>query len=137
MYLIDTNVISELRKGSKCNLSVQRFFESIQSESIYISVLTLGEIRRGCENIRQRGDTLQASQLENWLEEITREYKNKILSFDDECAQVWGKLISPHKSNPIDKQIAAIAMINQLAVVTRNVDDFRETGVQMINPFMH
>jgi predicted nucleic acid-binding protein len=137
MYLIDTNVISELRKGSKCNLGVQRFFESIQSESIYISVLTLGEIRRGCENIRQRGDTLQASQLENWLEEITREYKNKILSFDDECAQVWGKLISPHKSNPIDKQIAAIAMINQLAVVTRNVDDFRETGVQMINPFMH
>jgi predicted nucleic acid-binding protein len=137
MYFIDTNVISELRKGSKCNLSVQRFFESIQSESIYISVLTLGEIRRGCENIRQRGDTLQASQLENWLEEITREYKNKILSFDDECAQVWGKLMSPHKSNPIDKQIAAIAMINQLAVVTRNVDDFRETGVQMINPFMH
>ena len=137
MYLIDTNVISELRKGSKCNLGVQRFFESIQSESIYISVLTLGEIRRGCENIRQRGDTLQASQLENWLEEITREYKNKILSFDDECAQVWGKLMSPHKSNPIDKQIAAIAMINQLAVVTRNVDDFRETGVQMINPFMH
>jgi len=137
MYLIDTNVISELRKGSKCNLGVQRFFESIQSESIYISVLTLGEIRRGCENIRQRGDTLQASQLENWLEEITREYKNKILSFDDECAQIWGKLMSPHKSNPIDKQIAAIAMINQLAVVTRNVDDFRETGVQMINPFMH
>jgi len=137
MYLIDTNVISELRKGSKCNLGVQRFFESIQSESIYISVLTLGEIRRGCENIRQRGDTLQASQLENWLEEITREYKNKILSFDNECAQVWGKLMSPHKSNPIDKQIAAIAMINQLAVVTRNVDDFRETGVQMINPFMH
>lgn len=137
MYLIDTNVISELRKGSKCNLGVQRFFESIQSESIYISVLTLGEIRRGCENIRQRGDTLQASQLENWLEEITREYKHKILSFDDECAQVWGKLMSPHKSNPIDKQIAAIAMINQLAVVTRNVDDFRETGVQMINPFMH
>jgi len=137
MYLIDTNVISELRKGSKCNLGVQRFFESIQSESIYISVLTLGEIRRGCENIRQRGDTLQASQLENWLEEITREYKNKILSFDDECAQVWGKLMSPHKSNPIDKQIAAIAVINQLAVVTRNVDDFRETGVQMINPFMH
>jgi predicted nucleic acid-binding protein len=137
MYLIDTNVISELRKGSKSNLGVQRFFKSIQSESIYISVLTLGEIRRGCENIRQRGDTLQASQLENWLEEITREYKNKILSFDDECAQVWGKLMSPHKSNPIDKQIAAIAMINQLAVVTRNVDDFRETGVQMINPFMH
>jgi len=137
MYLIDTNVISELRKGSKSNLGVQRFFESIQSESIYISVLTLGEIRRGCENIRQRGDTLQASQLENWLKEITREYKNKILSFDDECAQVWGKLMSPHKSNPIDKQIAAIAMINQLAVVTRNVDDFRETGVQMINPFMH
>jgi len=137
MYLIDTNVISELRKGSKCNLGVQRFFESIQSESIYISVLTLGEIRRGCENIRQRGDTLQASQLENWLEEITREYKNKILSFDNECAQVWGKLMSPHKSNPIDKQIAAIAMINQLAVVTRNINDFRETGVQMINPFMH
>ena len=64
------------------------------------------------------------------------DYADKILTFDEECAQVWGRLMSPHPAHPIDTQIAAIALIYDLTVVTRNVDDFRETGVGTINPFV-
>jgi hypothetical protein len=135
MYLVDTNVISEARKGKKANIGVQRFFQMTASDSIYLSVQTIGEIRRGLENIRHRGDLPQAKKLEKWLNLIVSDYADKILSFDQECAQVWGGLMSPHPEHPIDKQIAAIALIHDLAVVTRNVNDFRGTGVEIINPF--
>lgn len=135
MYLVDTNVISEARKGTKANIGVQRFFQMTVSNNIYLSVQTIGEIRRGLENIRHRGDLPQTKKLEKWLNLIVSDYADKILSFDEECAQVWGGLMSPHPEHPIDKQIAAIALIHDLAVVTRNVNDFRGTGVEIINPF--
>ncbi len=135
MYLVDTNVISEARKGSKANPGVQKFFQAAAAEDLYLSVQTIGEIRRGLENIRHRGDLPQTKKLEKWLDLVVSDYADKILSFDDECAQVWGRLMSPHPEHPIDKQIAAIALIHDLAVVTRNVDDFRGTGVEVVNPF--
>lgn len=135
MYLVDTNVISEARKGIKANPGVQKFFQTTAPEDIYLSAQTIGEIRRGLENIRHRGDLPQTRKLENWLELVVSEYADKILTFDEECAQVWGRLMSPHPEHPIDKQIAAIALIHDLAVVTRNVDDFRGTGVEIVNPF--
>lgn len=133
MYLVDTNVISEARKGIKANPGVQKFFQA--PENIYISAQTIGEIRRGLENIRHRGDLPQTAMLEEWLTLIVSDYADKILTFDEACAQVWGRLMSPHPEHPIDKQIAAIALIHDLAVVTRNVDDFRGTGVKIVNPF--
>jgi len=136
MYLIDTNVISDARKGKKANPGVQRFFQTIDAADIYLSVQTIGEIRRGLENIRNRGDMPQTKKLEQWLELIATNYADRILEFDKECAQVWGKLMSPHHQNPIDKQIAAIALIHDLTVVTRNVNDFRGTGVRLNNPFL-
>lgn len=135
MYLVDTNVISEARKGAKANPGVQKFFQVIATEDIYLSAQTIGEIRRGLENIRHRGDLPQTRQLEKWLDLVVSDYADKILTFDEECAQVWGRLMSPHPGHPIDKQIAAIALIYDLAVVTRNVDDFRGTGVEIVNPF--
>ena len=135
MYLVDTNVISEARKGKKANPSVQAFFQKTDAGDIYLSVQTIGEIRRGQENIRHRGDLPQARKLEKWLELIITCYADRILNFDEECAQVWGRLMSPHHQHPIDKQIAAIALIHDLTVVTRNVDDFRGTGVVLHNPF--
>ncbi|MDP2762700.1 MAG: type II toxin-antitoxin system VapC family toxin [Sideroxyarcus sp.] len=135
MYLIDTNVISEARKGSKANPGVRGFFKETDAADMYLSAQTIGEIRRGIENIRHRGDIPQAKKLEKWLDVIVGDYADKILSFDDECAQVWGRLMSPHPQHPIDKQIAAIALIHNLTVVTRNVDDFRGTGVKIKNPF--
>ena len=136
MYLVDTNVISEARKGVKANAGVREFFQTADAAGIYLSAQTIGEIRRGLENIRRRGDLSQTKKLEKWLDLVVSDYADKILNFDEACAQVWGRLMSPHPEHPIDKQIAAIALINNLTVVTRNVDDFRGTGVGIKNPFL-
>jgi len=135
MYLVDTNVVSDARKGKRANPGVQKFFQTIDAADLYLSAQTIGEIRRGLENIRHRGDLSQASKLEKWLDLVTADYADRILSFDEECAQVWGRLMSPHHEHPIDKQIAAIALIHDMIVVTRNVDDFRGTGARINNPF--
>lgn len=135
MFLVDTNVISEMRKGKSANPGVRAFFRTADPAGLYLSVQTIGEIRRGLENVRHRGDLAQAKKLENWLDLLVRDYADKILDFDQECAQVWGYLMSPQPQHPIDKQIAAIALIHDLTVVTRNVDDFRGTGVGLRNPF--
>ena len=136
MYLVDTNVISEARKGKKANPGVQRFFRTIEAEDLYLCVQTIGEIRRGLENIRHRGDLPQARKLEKWLDLLVTDYDKRILSFDQECAQVWGRLMSPHHEHPIDKQIAAIALIHDLTLVTRNANDFHGTGTRINNPFV-
>ena len=135
MYLVDTNVISEARKGSKSNPGVQEFFKITAAEDIYLPVQTIGEIRRGLENIRHRGDLPQTKMLEQWLALLVSDYADRILTFDEACAQIWGRLLSPHPEHSIDKQIAAIALIHDLTIVTRNVDDFRGTGVAIKNPF--
>ncbi|MCB1947115.1 MAG: type II toxin-antitoxin system VapC family toxin [Thauera sp.] len=135
MYLLDTNVISELRKGGRANHGVTAFFATLAAEDIYLSVVTIGEIRRGLENVRARGDREQAGRLEAWLDKVVTDFSDRILEFDLDCAQVWGKLMSPHPQHPIDKQIAAIALIYDLTVVTRNTDDFVSSGVRSLNPF--
>jgi predicted nucleic acid-binding protein len=135
MYLLDTNVISELRKGGRANPGVTAFFATLAPEDIYLSVVTIGEIRRGLENVRVRGDREQAGRLETWLDKVVTDFSDRILDFDLECAQVWGKLMSPHPQHPIDKQIAAIALIYDLTVVTRNTDNFVPSGVRKLNPF--
>lgn len=120
---------------ARANHGVRAFFSGSDAAGLYIAVQTVGKIRRGLENIRRRGDAKQAGRLENWLEIVVSDYSNRILAFDQECAQVWGRLMSPHPQHPIDKQIAAIALIHDLTVVTRNVEDFRGTGVAVMNPF--
>lgn len=135
MFLVDTNVVSEARKGAKANAGVREFWRSVEPADVYLSVQTIGEIRRGVENIRYRGDTVQVQMLEEWLTLVVNEYADRILAFDEDCAQIWGRLMSPHPQHPIDKQIAAIALIHGLTVITRNVEDFRGTGVAVKNPF--
>jgi predicted nucleic acid-binding protein len=138
MYLIDTNVISELRKKRNADAGVRDFFTNISrgKSPLFISAITIGELRRGIEMIRYRGDTRQAGRLETWLESIIDTYHDHILDFTATEAQVWGRLRTPHYENAIDKQIAATALTYDLTLVTRNTSDFDNTGVSLLNPFM-
>ncbi len=137
VYLIDTNVISEVRKKSKANGGVRNFFRQAAEDDtrMYMSVVTVGELRRGVESIRHRGDAGQAGRLEKWLEALLAEYQDHILAIDTDIAQLWGLLRAPHPENALDKQIAATALIHELTVVTRNDEDFLGTGVPVLNPF--
>lgn len=137
MYLVDTNVISEARKKSKANTGVRAFFKQASKEEaqIFMSVVSVGELRCGVEQIRYRGDVRQANFLEKWLAGLLTEYQDHILDIDQDIAQLWGRLRVPHPENVLDKQIAATALIYELTIVTRNHKDFVKTGVQVLNPF--
>jgi toxin FitB len=137
VYLIDTNVVSEGRKKDRANPGVTGFLRDSaeRGESLYLSSITVGELRRGVELIRHRGDLQQAAVLDAWLEEVLGHYRDNILDFDSDAAQVWGRLRVPHPEHELDKQIAAIALVNSLTVVTRNTADFAGTGVKLLNPF--
>ncbi|MGO9930702.1 MAG: type II toxin-antitoxin system VapC family toxin [Steroidobacteraceae bacterium] len=137
MYLVDTDVISEARKGGKANTGVREFFDNASRNNIalFLSAITIGELRQGVEIIRHRGDSAQSARLERWLDHLTVDYADAILPFEQETAQIWGRLRVPHPENPLDKQIAATALIYNLAVVTRNTDHYEATGVTIINPF--
>jgi toxin FitB len=137
VYLVDTNVISEARKGGNANRGVINFFRQAAqtSQPLYLSVITIGELRRGIELLRHRADTQQAERLETWLVDLLEQFTTNILTFDADAAQVWGRLRVPHPENLLDKQIAAIALVNDLTVVTRNTVDFAGTGVRLMNPF--
>lgn len=87
------------------------------------------------ELIRHRGDHPQAALLEQWLEEVLQIYGNRVLDLDGDAAQIWGRLRVPNPHNAIDKQIAAIALLHDLTMVTRNSDDFADCGVRLLNPF--
>lgn len=137
VYLIDTDVISELRKKDKANPGVVAFFVEILSRDapLYLAAVTIGELRRGVELVRHRGDAEQAKTLERWLRKLITDFGDSVLAFDADAAQVWGRLRVPHPENPLDQQIAATALIHDLVLVTRNVRHFEGTGVKLVNPF--
>ncbi len=138
MYLVDTDVISELRKREMANPGVAAFFKEVSSSDapLYLTSVTVGELRRGVELVRYRGDAKQAQLLERWLGKLLADFGDSVLAFDADAAQVWGRLRVPHPENPLDKQIAATALIHDLVLVTRNVKHFAATGVKLFNPFV-
>jgi toxin FitB len=135
VYLIDTNVISEKRKGSRANSGVLTFWSRILENEDFLPAQVVGELRRGVENLKRRGDLPQAALLESWLELVLDEYAERILSFNAESAHIWGRLMSSDGQNSIDKQIAAIALLYDLTLVTRNTEHFAHTGVRVLNPW--
>jgi hypothetical protein len=119
------------------NPGVVAFFKEVASSDapLHVAAATIGELRRAIERIRHRGDVKQAQALERWLGRLLGDFGDSILAFDADAAQVWGRLRVPHPENPLDKQIAATALIHDLVLVTRNVKHFSATGVKLLNPF--
>jgi predicted nucleic acid-binding protein len=137
MYLIDTNIISESRKDKRANPGVRTFLNNpcATAQNVFLSAVTIGELRRGVDLLRHRGDLEQAPRLDDWLLGVLEFYADEILPFDKNVAQIWGRLCVPHSENALDKQIAATALAHNLILVTRNAKHFMKTGVQLLNPF--
>ncbi|MFN3200457.1 MAG: type II toxin-antitoxin system VapC family toxin [Bradymonadia bacterium] len=134
-YLIDTNVISELRKGERADQNVVRWYATVLDDEIYLSVMVLGELRRGIESIRRR-DPRTAVVLDNWLNLISTQYESRILHITPSVVDVWGQLNVPDRLPVIDGLIAATAHTHHLIVVTRNTKDIARAGVRVLNPFV-
>lgn len=136
-FLLDTNVISELRKGARADAGVRKFLTERFDDgaNLFLSVVTVGELRCGVERIRRRGDIQQAGALEKWLDSVLEEFHEQVLDFDAETAQVWGALQAVSPQHALDNQIAATALLHDLKVVTRNERDFHGTGVKVLNPW--
>jgi predicted nucleic acid-binding protein len=133
-YLVDTNVLSEVRKGSRCDESVASWWSSVSQDDIFISILTIGEIRKGIERARRR-DAHFAISLEKWLLLVIRNYRDRILTIDIDVAEEWGRLNVPDPLPVIDGLLAATAKVHGLILVTRNVSDIARTGVDSLNPW--
>lgn len=132
--LLDTNVISEPRKGRRADANVMRWFSSVGTEELYISVLVIGEIRQGIKGLRKR-DPLQASHLESWLVGLRRGYADRILPVDLDAAEEWGRMNVPDPISTRDGLMAATAKVRNMTFVTRNTADVARTGVRLLNPF--
>ena len=133
-YLIDTNVISELRKGKRANSAVASWFEGLADEEVFLSALTLGEIRRGIESIRRR-DSAAATVLESWLGRIAEAHRDRIVAVDRAIAEEWGRMNAPDPLPVVDGLLAATAKVAGLTLATRNTDDIARSGVSFFNPF--
>lgn len=133
-YLVDTNVISELRKGQRCNESVAAWWSTVAEDEIFLSVLTIGEIRKGIENIRRR-DARSAAALEAWLLRVISDHGDRILTIELDVVEEWGRLNVPDPLPVIDSLIAATAKVRGLTLVTRNVPDIARTGVASFDPW--
>jgi len=132
-YLLDTNVLSEARKGARANPAVISWLQT-HRDDLYLSVLVTGEIRRGIESLRRR-DAAAATRLERWLREIETEFSERILPVDAPVADRWGRLLAERTVPTVDGLLAATAIVHGLAVATRNLRDIARTGVPCVDPF--
>ena len=133
-WLIDTNVLSELRKGPRADAGVTQWFADVADDAIFTSVLVLGELRRGVELVRRR-DEVAATSLERWLDEMVGRFPERVLPVDDAVADRGGRLNVPNPVPAIDGLLAATALVHGMTLVTRNVADVASTGVAVHNPF--
>jgi predicted nucleic acid-binding protein len=131
LYLADTNVVSEGRRNSRQAVA---WLRSVRPEEVYLSALTLGEIMRGV-TLRRKSDPQIAARLAEWLERLRRDHADRILPVTDRIALEWGRITELRPRGDIDGLIAATAIVHGLILVTRNVKDFEDTAVSLINPW--
>jgi hypothetical protein len=133
-FLLDTNAISEIRRGR--DQRVRAWVGQVEDADLHLSVLTLGEIRKGIELLRGR-DPAQAEVFDSWLSELRARFADRIVPIDDRAAEEWGRLNAAGSRNTVDSLLAATARIHELTVVTRNTRDFEGCGVPLLNPWDH
>jgi len=133
-YLIDTNIISEVRKGARCNADVAAWYASVADEELFLSTLVLGEIRKGVELARPR-DSGKAVALERWLREVELAFDGRVLSIDNAVSDQWGRMTAIRPLPAIDGLLAATALTHGLTLVTRNDRDVAGLGAMVLNPF--
>ena len=133
-YLIDTNIISEVRKGDRCDPRVAAWYASIDDADIYLSVLVLGEIREGVERVRSK-DSARARALEAWLSTVKKSFSDRVLQVDQAVADEWGCMAAKRPVSTIDAMLAATAKVHGLTFVTRNVADVGDLGAAVLDPF--
>jgi toxin FitB len=133
-FLLDTNVVSELAKA-RPNAKVIAWLGSVPSTDLFLSVITLGEIRKGIEKKRMTSPQ-DATRLEAWLTTLVLRYRSRVLPFDEETADRWGRIMALHPTVPVeDSQLVATALQRHLTFVTRNVRHIVKTGVGFVDPF--
>lgn len=133
-YLVDTNILSELRKGGRCDPHVSAWLDGVRPAELFVSVLSLGEIRRGIELLRRR-DPTAAGSLDRWLRGLEAHYTDRVLAVSAAIADRWGRL-APTQPLPVcDGLLAATCIEHDLTMVTRNAGDFARSGVPTLNPF--
>jgi predicted nucleic acid-binding protein len=132
-YLVDTNVVSELRKRAP-ERAVASWRDSVTADELYSSVLVVGEIRQGIERLRSR-DGKQAADLERWLGKLKLEFEDRILPVTTAVAEAWGRIAAPKPLPAIDGLLAATALVHGLVLVTRDADRLEQTGIPVLNPW--
>ena len=133
-YLIDTNIISEVRKGKRCDKHVSAWYASIADDDLFLSTLVLGEIRKGVELARPR-DAAKAVALERWLQEVETTFDGRVLGIDNAVSDQWGRMCAIRPVPVIDGLLAATALVNGLTLATRNERDVAGLGATVLNPF--
>lgn len=133
-YLLDTNVISEVRKGDHCDANVTGWYGSVEDGELYLSVLVLGEIRRGVELVRRR-DPTKAAALHAWLAAVDTAFGDRVLPVDRQVADLWGSMGAQRTIPTVDGLLAATAKVHGMVLVTRNDADVAGLGALVLNPF--
>lgn len=133
-FLLDTNVVSELRRGDHANAGVIAWFDDQSPRALFLSVMTIGEIRQGIEQLRAR-DARQAALLDRWLKGLVEFYEDRLLYLDGDVTEEWGRLRARRRAPVVDTFLAATARVHDLTLVTRNTRDFRSLDVPVLNPW--
>jgi hypothetical protein len=133
-YLLDTNVVSETRKGDRADAGVRGWVGSLSGDQVFLSVLVVGELRRGVGSLDRR-DPDGARALGRWLDSIVERFEDRILPVDRAVAEEWGRMNVPDPLPVIDGLLAATAKVNGLTLATRNTVDVATAGVPILNPF--